>query len=600
MSNHHFHIPVMGTGFSIDTPLRVAPLGIDSVLSLVDDDLIERIRGHLSESIGQPFTPIARRDPDSRARRIAAYLDLLHDQVQERFEHLKSQALTECEEKRRYFELLPEDHPLKQLYRKVSAAAEGLGRLLGEDELDAGMVPGSIDVNIMSKLDAAPRGRNSEETGPEYSDALTALRGFAESRVNSALVISAGINKKLFRYATQFREFYRDAEGNIRKKLVLKVSSFRSALSQGRFLARLGLEVHEYRLESGLNCGGHAFGSAGRILPLLLEEFREKREELREQLAPLVRAYYQEQEMDCPEEGLCESLVTVQGGIGTSGEHTRLMEDFGVDRTGWASPFLLVPEVTRLDKATRDQLAAADSDDLYLSDASPLGIPFNNLRSSASERWTNARHASGKSGSPCPKGFLVSSKEFGEVPLCTASRGYQKRKIEALDKGVEGGLNREELMCKACICDHLGNGILVELGMETEAAAPTAVCPGPNIAWFDRTFTLDEMVGHIYGRLALTSPERPHMFLSELELNMEQYEKSLRETSEETNELRVFRANLEEGIEYCETLHPDSGRPGENMASLASGLAGLRRRMERSQESLDMLAGAQRTTLMQA
>ncbi len=40
---HTFSIPVMGTGFSIDTPLRVAQYGISSVISLVDDVLIEQM-----------------------------------------------------------------------------------------------------------------------------------------------------------------------------------------------------------------------------------------------------------------------------------------------------------------------------------------------------------------------------------------------------------------------------------------------------------------------------------------------------------------------------------------------------------------------------
>ncbi len=43
-SGHTFHIPVMGTGFTIDTPLRVAKYGITSVISLVDDVLIEQMR----------------------------------------------------------------------------------------------------------------------------------------------------------------------------------------------------------------------------------------------------------------------------------------------------------------------------------------------------------------------------------------------------------------------------------------------------------------------------------------------------------------------------------------------------------------------------
>ncbi len=34
----------MGTGFTIDTPIKVAKYGISSVISLVDDVLIEQMR----------------------------------------------------------------------------------------------------------------------------------------------------------------------------------------------------------------------------------------------------------------------------------------------------------------------------------------------------------------------------------------------------------------------------------------------------------------------------------------------------------------------------------------------------------------------------
>ncbi len=41
---HTFHIPVLGLAFSIDTPVRVARFGITSVISIVDDMLIEHMR----------------------------------------------------------------------------------------------------------------------------------------------------------------------------------------------------------------------------------------------------------------------------------------------------------------------------------------------------------------------------------------------------------------------------------------------------------------------------------------------------------------------------------------------------------------------------
>ena len=38
---HHFHIPVMGIAFTIDSPIKVAKYGISSVISIVEDKLIE-------------------------------------------------------------------------------------------------------------------------------------------------------------------------------------------------------------------------------------------------------------------------------------------------------------------------------------------------------------------------------------------------------------------------------------------------------------------------------------------------------------------------------------------------------------------------------
>lgn len=49
-TKHTFHIPVMGTGFTIDTPFKVAKYGISSVVSLVDDILVENMREYYSKN----------------------------------------------------------------------------------------------------------------------------------------------------------------------------------------------------------------------------------------------------------------------------------------------------------------------------------------------------------------------------------------------------------------------------------------------------------------------------------------------------------------------------------------------------------------------
>lgn len=105
---------------------------------------------------------------------------------------------------------------------------------------------------------------------------------------------------------------------------------------------------------------------------------------------------------------------------------------YGADAVGWGTPFLLVPEATTVDDATLQQLVAARAEDLYLSPISPLGVPFNALRHTSNEVLKNDRAGRGKPGSPCLKRHLVSNTEFTAAPICTASRQYQRRKLEQL------------------------------------------------------------------------------------------------------------------------------------------------------------------------
>ena len=57
---HKFHIPVLGLGYSIDTPLKVARYGINSVVSIVDDELIERFRKFHSEKNNEDYNAISK------------------------------------------------------------------------------------------------------------------------------------------------------------------------------------------------------------------------------------------------------------------------------------------------------------------------------------------------------------------------------------------------------------------------------------------------------------------------------------------------------------------------------------------------------------
>ncbi len=76
---HTFHIPVMGTGHSIDTPIRVAHFGITSVISLCDDIIMEKIREYYCKKYGLTYEKISIKAPDGRAKRIKAYLNLVDE-----------------------------------------------------------------------------------------------------------------------------------------------------------------------------------------------------------------------------------------------------------------------------------------------------------------------------------------------------------------------------------------------------------------------------------------------------------------------------------------------------------------------------------------
>ncbi|HKP94587.1 MAG TPA: hypothetical protein VJ385_02410 [Fibrobacteria bacterium] len=581
-THHYLHIPIMGTGFTIDTALRVAKFGISSVLSLVDDLLIERIRKHYAAQYGLPFEPVSAGQPDARARRITAYLNMIDVIVTRQIEEIRALPFEAGNDKIKYFELLPDTSSVKKLYLTYLGTLEGPEKRQLELDLTQAIVPGKIDCNIMTKLDRITYDREGHAMSMEHADAKSALRGFANSTLRADIVFSAGINPTLYGYMESFPDFYRTEDGPARKGVILKVSDYRSSMIQGKFIAKKGIEVREFRIESGLNCGGHAFASDGYLMGPILQEFKDNRARFPEIFEPMIASWYEKKGRTYPAEARNRDIpVTAQGGIGNHAEVQRLMDYYGIDATGWASPFLLVPEATALDGATRQQLAAAKEEDLYLSDVSPLGVVFNNLRNSTSEQWTKKQITDGKPGSPCPKKFLVSNTEFTDKPICTASKEYQGMKLKAM--GVEKApppdtpdQNIQAVYQKSCICDQLGNGALINLGI-IKAENPVSVCPGPNIAYFDRLYTLREMVNHIYGRgRSLVPNDRPHMFSKDLVMSVDYYGKLVDKLAAGDPKgfayLAVFRANLLDGLEYYRALVESRPYPGENLASLKDTL----------------------------
>ena len=422
---------------------------------------------------------------------------------------------------------------------------------------------GSIDVNIMTKVDK-DNYINNEKLPVEYNDAHAALRGYANSDLRSSLILSAGMNPRLYAYMGQFDDFYPNEIGEFKKKIILKVSDYRSALIQGKFLAKKGLWVSEYRIESGLNCGGHAFATDGYLLGPVLAEFKEKRNELKESIQYILNDVLVSQGRLVPKEPLSLE-ITAQGGVGTEEEHEFLLDHYNLDSVGWGSPFLLVPEATTVDQGTLNKLAAAKEEDLYLSDISPLGVPFNNLRGNTKDIDKETLINKGRPGSSCPKKFVALNKEFKEKGICTASRQYQYLKIKELDNSdiseneYQGRYNK--IIEKTCTCVGLGTSALLAYDLDTKVEGEgVSVCPGPNIAYYSKIMSLKDITNHIYGRSNMISRiDRPNMFINELNIYIDFLKNKLNEVKfsldkKQEKYFAGFTENLKDGISYYQNL----------------------------------------------
>ena len=560
-TNHTFHIPVMGTGFTLDTPLKVSPYGMDSVVSIVDDVLIENLRKTYCEKFELPYQAITNKIEDFRAKRITSYLNLLQDLAEKKFKQIKDSTMETGQEIKTYLNMLPDTSGLKEKFAELTSQHTSWNEI--RNWVDQHLTMGSIDVNIMTKLDKVNY-REGEQLPNEYNDAHAALRGFAQSNLESSVILSAGMNPRLYSYMENFDDFYPDEKGYIKKKIVIKVSDYRSALIQGKFLAKKGLWVSEYRIESGLNCGGHAFATEGYLMGPILQEFKDNKEDLIETVYSILHSALADRNKIQPKTKL-ELKITAQGGVGTRDEHQFLIEHYGLDSIGWGSPFLLVPEATTVDEVTMSKLVQATEKDLYLSNISPLGVPFNNLKGNSKDLEKDKKIESGRPGSPCPKEFLALNNEYSDKTMCTASRQYQRNKIKELDKEILSPdvykSRFQRIVEKSCLCIGLGAATEQIHGMQTESPAKgVAVCPGPNMAYFSKTMSLKEITDHIYGRIDVMShTSRPHMFLKELKLYADHLKSKIEETHGELNKrqekyLLSFTENMKEGVDYYQQL----------------------------------------------
>ncbi|MBS1508546.1 MAG: hypothetical protein JSS79_18055 [Bacteroidetes bacterium] len=563
-SNHTFHIPVMGLAFTIDSPIKVARFGISSVISIVEDNLIEKMRQYYYGQRNEPYTPITNKMHDHRARRITDYLNLVHRIVKDQLQEMTKQSFEKGSELSKYFEMLPSHHSLHRLFKTMMSTDAAPQKVTIGNYLRQQVKPGSIDANIMTKLDRNQVDENGN-TVPNSSDALSALRGYANSTLdNSSIVLSAGMNPRLFNYMETLPSFDRNENGEFGKKIIIKVSDYRSAYIQGKVLAKKGLWVSEFRIESGLNCGGHAFATDGLLIGPILEEFKNKRNSLVQELFGLYNRALAEKGRRCHPSAPALS-ISFQGGIGTADEDEFLRNYYGIDSTGWGTPFLLVPEATTVDNPTLNLLSKATEADIFLSKNSPLGIRFHYLRGTSAENEKFNRIEKKRPGSPCTEKYLESNTEFTTEPICTASRKYQERKIaqlQSLDLPQEEYKRQvQEVLAKECLCIGLSNAAVNKYHLKPfKKLDAVNICPGPNIAYFSKILSLQEMVNHIYGKInVITHKSRPSIFIKELSLYLDYLKEMIakaRQAVDEKNEkqIQTFQKNISEGVAYYKDL----------------------------------------------
>jgi len=560
---HTFHIPVMGLAYTIDSPIRVAQYGISSVIALADDDLIEKMRNFYSTKFNIPYEEITQKFHDYRAERITSYLNLVDKIVKEKFENFKTELAESKTALENFMSMLPYTSDIKKGFQNLLDDGIAFKENI-QNYIETHLFPGEIDVNIMTKLDKDNFLKN-EQLPIEFNDAHAALRGFANSNLASSVVLSAGMNPRLYSYFENFKDFFPNENNELKKKIILKVSDFRSAMIQGNFLAKKGLWVSEYRIESGLNCGGHAFATDGLLLGTILEEFKQKKDQLIQSAHDLMIKALQAKNQHFPENPL-ELKITVQGGVGTAEEHEFLLDEYQVDSVGWGSPFLLVPEATSVDKETRNLLMNAKEDDFYLSNISPLGVPFNTLKGTTNEFFKQKRIHENKAGSSCPKKFLALSKEYDPHGICTASKKYQDIKLEELE-AKKDTLSAEEfekskikITEKSCLCVGLANASYLENDIKIKGQAQgVVICPGPNLAYFDQEVSLKEMIQHIYQGKSILRTDRPNLFVKELKMYVDYFRNEIETISGEVTAMQIkkwnsFKTNILEGIEFYQRL----------------------------------------------
>ena len=131
------------------------------------------------------------------------------------------------------------------------------------------------------------------------------------------------------------------------------------------------------------------------------------------------------------------------------------------------------------------------------------------------------------------------SKEFGAEGICTSSKKFQEVKLAELE-AIKETLTEETfekmkftITEKACLCVGLANASYLENDIKIKGQEQgVIVCPGPNMAYFDKEVSLAEMMQHIYGNAnVMTDTNRPNLFVKELKMYIDYLKNEISETT---------------------------------------------------------------------
>jgi hypothetical protein len=109
------------------------------------------------------------------------------------------------------------------------------------------------------------------------------------------------------------------------------------------------------------------------------------------------------------------------------------------------------------------------------------------------------------------------------------------------------------------------------------------------MAYYNRQYSLQEMIDHIYGRANIIErSDRPNVFIKELQQYLSYFKDQIDEVSEEMNarakkKMEKFADNLEQGIAYYESLQDSANQSFKDFGQKWSeALQDARKRVQQS------------------